>query len=51
MGKGIAVLFKKKFEGITELKNQKAKVGDIAVLSKGSCCLSLSLSFSLLPYV
>lgn len=34
MGKGIAVLFKNKFGGVTSLKQQNAKVGSIAVLSK-----------------
>jgi hypothetical protein len=34
MSKGIAVLFKDKFGGITDLKMQKVKVGSIAVLSR-----------------
>lgn len=35
MGKGIAVLFKQKFHGVTELKEQKKKVGEVAVLKHG----------------
>ncbi|XP_038676260.1 ADP-ribose glycohydrolase OARD1-like isoform X2 [Scyliorhinus canicula] len=32
MGAGIAVLFRKKFQSVTELLNQKKKIGDVAVL-------------------
>merc|ERR1711933_376114 len=34
MGKGIASLFKKKFGGFNELQNQRAKVGECAVLER-----------------
>ncbi|KAL4233673.1 ADP-ribose glycohydrolase oard1 [Mactra antiquata] len=35
MGKGIAKLFKAKFNGVTELKKQDKGVGDVAVIKKG----------------
>ncbi|XP_052241352.1 ADP-ribose glycohydrolase OARD1-like [Dreissena polymorpha] len=35
MGKGIATLFKKNFEGVPELKAQGKKVGDVAILKHG----------------
>ncbi|XP_041354139.1 ADP-ribose glycohydrolase OARD1-like isoform X2 [Gigantopelta aegis] len=35
MGKGIAVIFKNKFGGIQELKNQGKSVGSVAVLKRG----------------
>lgn len=34
MGKGIATLFKKKFSGVTELKKQVKRVGDVGVLER-----------------
>ncbi|KAK6166578.1 hypothetical protein SNE40_023234 [Patella caerulea] len=36
MGKGIAVLFKNKFGGVQELKDQGKKTGEVAVLKRGS---------------
>ncbi|XP_078500356.1 ADP-ribose glycohydrolase OARD1 [Lissotriton helveticus] len=35
MGAGIAVIFKKKFGGIKELKNQNKKTGEVAFLKDG----------------
>ena len=35
MGKGIAVAFKQYFGGVTELKQQKKRVGEVAVLKRG----------------
>lgn len=35
MGKGIAVLFKKKFGGVEEIKKQGVKPGGVAVLERG----------------
>lgn len=35
MGKGIAVLFKKKFGGVEEIKRQRVKPGGVAVLERG----------------
>lgn len=35
MSKGIAVLFKKKFGGVTELKRQDPKVGNFVLLKQG----------------
>lgn len=35
MGKGIAVLFKKKFGGVEEIKRQGVKPGGVAVLERG----------------
>ncbi|KAJ8314765.1 hypothetical protein KUTeg_006915 [Tegillarca granosa] len=35
MGKGIAVIFKKKFAGIEDLKRQDKKPGEVAVLKRG----------------
>ncbi|XP_069489629.1 ADP-ribose glycohydrolase OARD1 [Ambystoma mexicanum] len=35
MGAGIAVLFKRKFGGIKELKNQNKKTGEVAFLKDG----------------
>lgn len=35
MGKGIATLFKQKFQGLSELKLQAKDVGDVAVLQRG----------------
>merc|ERR1711879_329351 len=34
MSKGIATLFKRKFSGVSELKNQKKKVGEVAALKR-----------------
>ncbi|XP_072336630.1 ADP-ribose glycohydrolase OARD1-like [Scyliorhinus torazame] len=34
MGAGIAVLFRKRFQSVTELLNQKKKTGDVAVLKR-----------------
>jgi len=36
MGKGIAVLFRNKFGGIEDLKSQKKKPGEVAVLKHGT---------------
>ncbi|KAK5863895.1 hypothetical protein PBY51_000886 [Eleginops maclovinus] len=36
MGAGIAVMFKKKFKGVEELKEQKKLTGECAVLKRGS---------------
>lgn len=35
MGKGIAVLFKKRFQRVDELKSQNAKTGQVAILEDG----------------
>lgn len=35
MGKGIAVLFKKNFDGVDELIKQGKKTGDVAILKRG----------------
>lgn len=35
MGKGIAVLFKKRFGQVAELKAQQAKIGECAILHRG----------------
>jgi len=35
MGKGIALLFKKKFGGLSELKEQSKGIGDVAILKRG----------------
>jgi len=36
MGKGIAVMFKRNFGGLGELRKQQVSVGDVGVLSRGN---------------
>jgi len=36
MGKGTAVLFKEKFGGINDLRTQNKKIGEVAILKRGS---------------